>query len=204
MAKYITKDYTKPIVGYSEDKISELDELRNELLDVIDERFAKIKNEMNEMYNNLVQITNKRTVDSIKFYKENFEKATKDLQEVKNTVEERFEKANKNLEKASRIINLDDHDINISAIKELFVVANNNNKWIENNSSDVETIRRDYKNLSKKLTDKENEEGTFTNILYKINDMKKNVSTITEKNEELSNKITRIEKEEIKDGVVSK
>ena len=204
MAKYITKDYTKPIVGYSEDKISELDELRNELLDVIDERFAKIKDEMNEMYNNLVQITNKRTVDSIKFYKENFEKATKDLQEVKNTVEERFEKANKNLENASRIINLDDHDINISAIKELFVVANNNNKWIENNSSDVETIRRDYKNLSKKLTDKENEEGTFTNILYKINDMKKNVSTITEKNEELSNKITRIEKEEIKDGVVSK
>jgi hypothetical protein len=149
-------------------KNDELSEIKQSLLEEIDNRFKVILGEFNNLYNELLNKSNTQNLNIVKQSKEVLESALKEVDVVKKNVETQFSKASKRLDKASKILELNDSEINTDSIKDLFRVAYNNDVWINKTSKDVDRIVTEFKDVEDKLSEEEKQEGVITNIRRNI------------------------------------
>lgn len=149
-------------------KNDELSEIKQSLLEEIDNRFKVILGEFNNLYNELLNKSNTQNLNIVKQSKEVLESALKEVDVVKKNVETQFSKASKRLDKASKILELNDSEINTDSIKDLFRVAYNNDVWINKTSKDVDRIVTEFKDVEDKLSEEEKKEGVITNIRRNI------------------------------------
>lgn len=149
-------------------KNDELNEIKQSLLEEIDNRFKVILGEFNNLYNELLNKSNTQNLNIVKQSKEVLESALKEVDVVKKNVETQFSKASKRLDKASKILELNDSEINSDSIKDLFRVAYNNDVWINKTSKDVDRIVTEFKDVEDKLSEEEKKEGVITNIRRNI------------------------------------
>jgi uncharacterized protein YoxC len=149
-------------------KNDELSEIKQSLLEEIDNRFKLILDEFNSLYNELLNKSNTQNLNIVKQSKEVLESALKEVDVVKKNVETQFSKASKRLDKASKILELNDSEINTDSIKDLFRVAYNNDVWINKTSKDVDRIVTEFKDVEDKLSEEEKQEGVITNIRRNI------------------------------------
>jgi hypothetical protein len=149
-------------------KNDELNEIKQSLLEEIDNRFKIILDEFNSLYNELLNKSNTQNLNIVKQSKEVLESALKEVDVVKKNVETQFSKASKRLDKASKILELNDSEINTDSIKDLFRVAYNNDVWINKTSKDVDRIVTEFKDVEDKLSEEEKQEGVITNIRRNI------------------------------------
>ena len=145
-------------------KNDELNEIKQSLLEEIDNRFKLILDEFNSLYNELLNKSNTQNLNIIKQSKETLDLALNEVDTIKKNVETQFSKASKRLDKASKILELNDSEINTDSIKDLFRVAYNNDVWINKTSKDVDRIVTEFKDVEDKLSEEEKKEGVITNI----------------------------------------
>ena len=184
------------IMGSSKSDVKEIDDLKNELLDVIDERFAEIKNTINELNEELIKLFNKRTIDSVKASREDFDSMLAKFSVSKEDLENKFNKATKTLEKAAKVLELDNNEINSDSLKDLFKVTNKNEEWITTYSGDVETIKKDYKEYEESLPQTEKGRGFFKLMSENVQKVQNDVVKISNINTELKDSLTSIKAEQ--------
>lgn len=172
-----------------------IEEIKNELLDLIDNKFANINKNIENNNSNIIDILNKRTIDTVKSSKEEYNKALNELKDVKINVEEKFNKANKNLEKAAKILELNDNEINSDSLKDLFLTSNNSKKWIEKNSNEIETIKKDYNDFNKTLSVEERG-NIFKHMLKRVERVENENIELADTNKNLKNTLKIIQKEQ--------
>jgi hypothetical protein len=110
----------------------------------------------------------------------------------------KFNKSIEKLDKATKVLELDDSNINSESLKNLFNTVNKTNEWVESVSGDLKTISREYKDIENKLTIEEKENGVFKTFKNKIDST--NLLLDDDKNEikTLKNHVKIIEDEQIK------
>lgn len=138
------------VMGASISEKEKYDNLKNELLDTIDQRFKEIKDYLDNFVKEMVKLSNKRTIDTINASKEVYNNTVEELQKVKTEVEERFGKANTNLEKAVQIIGLGNKGINADTIKQLFIQTHSNDESIKKINNNVDIVKTNYETLNEK------------------------------------------------------
>lgn len=138
------------VMGASISEKEKYDNLKNELLDTIDQRFKEIKDYLDNFVKEMVKLSNKRTIDTINSSKEVYNNTVEELQKVKTEVEERFNKANTNLEKAAQLIGLGNKGINADTIKQLFVQTHSNDESIQRINNNVDIVKTNYEALNEK------------------------------------------------------
>lgn len=149
-------------------KNDELGEIKQSLLEEIDNRFKVILGEFNNLYNELLNKSNAQNLNIVKQSKEVLESALKEVDVVKKDVEVQFTKASKKFDKASKVLELNDSEINADSIKDLFRVAHKNDTWINKTSNSVDKIITEFKNVEDTLSEDEKKDGIITNIRRNI------------------------------------
>ncbi len=149
-------------------KNDELSEIKQSLLEEIDNRFKLILDEFNSLYNELLNKSNTQNLNIIKQSKEVLESALKEVDVVKKDVEVQFTKASNKFDKASKVLELNDSEINVDSIKDLFRVTHKNDNWINKTSSSVDKIITEFKNVEDNLSEDEKKDGIITNIRRNI------------------------------------
>ena len=149
-------------------KNDELSEIKQSLLEEIDNRFKSILVEFNNLYNELLNKFNTQNLNIVKQSKEALESALKEVDVVKKDVEVQFTKASKKFDKASKVLELNDSEINADSIKDLFRVAHKNDNWINKTSNSVDKIITEFKNVEDNLSEDEKKDGIITNIRRNI------------------------------------
>ena len=167
--KYFTGNQEENIIimGASVSEEEKYDNLKNELLDVIDERFKGIKDYLDNFIKEMVNLTNKRTIDTINSSKEVYNNTVEELRKVKEEVETRFNKASKNLENAAQIIGLGNKGINAESFKDLFIQTNSNITKISELTTNIEKIKHQNNDL---VTNVKNIEDKFELKVQKMAD----------------------------------
>lgn len=181
------------VLGTSKEDRDKFEEIRNELLDVIDEKVSAILKEVRETNKTTVELLNKRTMDSAKVSKETLEEAMAKLEVVKKDVEKKFAVATKTLNKAAKVLELDNLEINSDSLKNLFEVTNKTDKWVTTFSGDVETIRRNYKMYEESLPINERGKNIFKQVDEKVLKLNDDLKVINNNNEQLKEKIKIIQ-----------
>jgi hypothetical protein len=155
----------------------DLDKIKEGLVDELDKRVDNIKDEMFEMYKTLKTENLKYTNTSIDISKRKLDEAINEVNKLKDELVERLTKAEETLNKASKILELDGHDINVQSFIQLFNDNQKNKEWMKHNSSDLELLRNEYHKLSKKVK-KDKNEGIFENLANKVQTMETEVGTV--------------------------
>ena len=189
------------VLGTSKEEKDKFEEIRNELLDIIDEKFSTILNEVREANKTTIELLNKRTIDSAKASRETLKEALDNLELVKKDVEKKFTSATKTLNKAAKVLELDNLEINADSLKDLFLVANSSDKWISSFSGDIQTIRTDYNEYKSKLPFVEKEKNVFNIVREKIDKLDSEIKDVSLKNDTVRENIKKIqlEQKELKD-----
>ena len=168
------------VMGASISEKEKYDNLKNELLDTIDQRFKEIKDYLDNFVKEMVKLSNKRTIDTINASKEVYNNTVEELQKVKTEVEERFGKANTNLEKAVQIIGLGNKGINADTIKQLFIQTHSNDESIKKINNNVDIVKTNYEALNEKHENlSKNFRDIETNVDRKVKDFKDVISRDT-------------------------
>lgn len=150
--KYFTGNQEENVIimGASISETEKYDNLKNELLDTIDQRFKEIKDYLDNFIKEMVVLSNKRTIDTINASKEVYNNTVEELQKVKSEVEIRFNNASKNFEDAAKVIALGNKGIDANAIKELFIQTHSNVENIKEINKNVDTVKTNYETLNEK------------------------------------------------------
>ena len=169
------------LLGNSNDKTDKIDAVKSELLKEIDGRFEVMLKEFNDLYNELLTKTNNQMIDSVNLSKQTTEEALTKINEFKSDITKKFNRSIDKLDKASKVLELDDNNINADSLKGLFRMAHKTNDWVESVSNDIKTISREYKDLEDNLTIEEKDHGVFKTLKNKLD--KTNLLLDNEKNE---------------------
>ena len=191
-----TEDKNIIIMGASKEELTKIDELKNEILDLVDTRFSKILSDLKDFKDEMMSLVNKRTIDSVKASKEIFNESMDSVNDLKLTMEKRFNDATETLEKASKILDLNNNEINTESLLDLFKTANRSDKWIKSYSGDIETIKTDYKLMEKKVSPMDKTKGVFSTVLTKIDKIDEDFIKLKDDNKIIKNSITNIENEQ--------
>lgn len=198
-SKYFTGNSEKNnivILGSSTDKKQDIEEFKKEVLNEIDERFDKILKEFNNLYNELLNKINKKVIDSIQSSKEIQKETLTKLNTIKNDVEKRFELASNKFEKASKVLELDNEDINAETLKDLYKKVNKTSKWVGCVSGDITTFAQEYSEFGKNFTQEEVKDGVFKAFKNKIENTDIAISGIQKENETLKTNLKILENEQ--------
>ena len=156
------------ILGSSSSEKNDLEELKKEIMNEVDERFKVILKEFNNLYNELLNKFNKQTIDVIKIAKDTEKNTLDSLKTIKDEVEKRFDKSAEKFEKATKVLDLENNGINTESLKDLFRVTNKIDKWMGEVSDNVKKISTEYNNFKRDLTEDEIKKGVFKTIKDKI------------------------------------
>lgn len=190
---YFSGNNNVVVMGNSKIDNNDIENIKNELLDVIDERFAEIKLSIKDLNNELVELFNKRTIDTVKASREDFETMLSKFNSSKESLEIKFKKASKTLEKAAKVLELDNSEINADSLKDLFKVTNKNKQWIATCSSDMERIKKDYEDYDSILPSNERGQGFFKHITENLEKVQDDVIKISNSNNEMKDSIKLLE-----------
>jgi hypothetical protein len=188
----------KNVVLLGSSKENNIDNIKSELLDEINNRFEIILNEFNSLYNELLNKANNQVINSINLSKQANEETLSKISMLKTDMTKKFNKSIEKLDKATKVLELDDNNINADSLKNLFSTVSKTNDWVESISGDIKTISREYKDIEKKLTIEEKEEGVFKTFKNRIDNA--NLLLDDDKNEikSLKSHVKIIEDEQIK------
>lgn len=184
------------VLGTSKEEKDKFEEIKNELLDVIDKKVSFILNEIKESNKTTVELLNKRTIDSAKASKESLNEAMTKLEIVKKDVEKKFTSATKLFNKAAKVLELDNLEINSDSLKNLFLVTDNNDKWISSYSGDIQTIRSDYNEYKSKLPLAESSKNVFKDVRERIERINDDIKIVSKTNEIVKENVRKIQKEQ--------
>ena len=190
---YFSGNNNVVVMGNSKIDNNDIENIKNELLDVIDERFAEIKLSIKDLNDELVELFNKRTIDTVKASREDFETMLSKFNSSKELLEIKFNKASKTLEKAAKVLELENSEINADSLKDLFKVTNNNKQWIATCSSDMERIKKDYEDYDSILPSNERGRGFFKHITENLEKVQDDVIKISNSNNEMKDSIKLLE-----------
>lgn len=179
------------LLGSSKEKEKKIENIKEELLIEIDKRFKIILDEFNSLYNELLNKSNKQMLDTIKLTKETQDNTLLKLKNITDESLNKFERASNRLEKASKILELDDNNINVDTLKIIYKDINKTNKWIDGVSGDVKTFITEFKDFENKLTQEEKKNGVLYSLKNKIDKTVSNIDT-------MKTSIKNIETEQIK------
>lgn len=186
------------ILGTSKEKFDKINEIKNELLDVIDQRFSDILNKINEQNDEIISLSNKRTVDVIKEQKILLNETLEKVNLIKQELEKKFNNAIKTLNKATKVIELDNLEINSESLKNLFEVVEKSNKWISDYSNDIEIIRQDYMDFRESLPIGDKQAGVFKGFNSKFARIDRNISSVPLELKRMDNVVEKIKREQNK------
>lgn len=167
-------------------KNNDLEDIKQSLLQEIDNRFKVILDEFNSLYNELLNKANTQNLNVVKQSKEVLNTALNEVNNVKIDVENQFIRATKKLDKASKILELNDSDINADSIKDLFRVVHKSDTWINKVSGDVDRITTEFKDAEDKLSEEAKKEGLIANIRNNIAKQDVVLANIRTENEKLN------------------
>ena len=190
---YFSGNNNVVVMGNSKIDKNDIEDIKTELLDIIDERFGEIKLSIKELNDELVELFNKRVIDTVKASREDFETMLSKFNSSKEILENKFIKANKTLEKAVKVLELDNSEINADSLKDLFKVTNKNKQWIATCSSDMERIKKDYEDYDSILPSNERGRGFFKHITENLEKVQDDVTKISNSNNEMKDSIRLLE-----------
>ena len=192
----VANDKNVILFGSSKDK--EIENIKDEILKEIDKRFNIISEEYNKLYNDLLVKTNNQMIDSINLTKQTNEETLNKLVTFKNDITKRFNKSIDKLDKATKVLELDDNEINAESLKNLYSMAFKTNEWVNGVSDDVKNMSKEYREIRKKLTPHEKENGVFKSLKNKIDETNTSLTNVKQENALLKTHIKGIENEQIK------
>ena len=154
----------------------------------------KLTNDLRELLNK----ANNQVINSINLSKQANEETLNKISMLKSDMTKKFNKSIEKLDKATKVLELDDNNINADSLKTLFTTVSKTNDWVGSVSGDIKTISREFKDIENKLTIKEKEEGVFKTFKNKIDNA--NLLLDGDKNEinSLKTHVKIIEDEQIK------
>lgn len=193
-----SSNVNKNVVLLGSSKENNIDNIKSELLDEINKRFEIMLNEFNSLYNELLNKANNQVISSINLSKQVNDETLNKISSLKTEMTKKFNKSIEKLDKATKVLELDDSNINSESLKNLFNTVSKTNEWVESVSGDLKTISREYKDIENKLTIEEKENGVFKTFKNKIDNT--NLLLDDDKNEikTLKNYVKIIEDEQIK------
>ena len=151
--------------------MQEYEELKNEILDVIDERIASLRLELTSFKNEMIELFNRRTIDTISESRTALNNAMQKIDTTMADVEVKFNKANDDFKKASEILNLGEYNINAESLKSLFTEQSKAAQSIENLKGDIIRVSTEQSNLDRNIEEK------ITNMSTKVkNDLRSEVT----------------------------
>lgn len=151
--------------------MQEYEELKNEILDVIDERIASLRLELTSFKNEMIELFNRRTIDTISESRAALNNALQKINTTMVDVEVKFNKANDDFKKASEILNLGEYNINAASLKSLFTEQSKAAQSIENLKGDIIRVSTEQSNLDRNIEEK------ITNMSTKVkNDLRSEVT----------------------------
>ena len=151
--------------------MQEYEELKNEILDVIDERIASLRSELTSFKNEMIELFNRRTIDTISESRAALNNALQKINTTMVDVEVKFNKANDDFKKASEILNLGEYNINAASLKSLFTEQSKAAQSIENLKGDIIRVSTEQSNLDRNIEEK------ITNMSTKVkNDLRSEVT----------------------------
>ena len=151
--------------------MQEYEELKNEILDVIDERIASLRSELTSFKNEMIELFNRRTIDTISESRTALNNAVQKIDTTMADVEVKFNKANDDFKKASEILNLGEYNINAESLKSLFTEQSKAAQSIENLKGDIIRVSTEQSNLDRNIEEK------ITNMSTKVkNDLRSEVT----------------------------
>lgn len=151
--------------------MQEYEELKNEILDVIDERIASLRSELTSFKNEMIELFNRRTIDTISESRTALNNAMQKIDTTMADVEVKFNKANDDFKKASEILNLGEYNINAESLKSLFTEQSKAAQSIENLKGDIIRVSTEQSNLDRNIEEK------ITNMSTKVkNDLRSEVT----------------------------
>jgi hypothetical protein len=164
------------ILGTSKEEVDKINEIKNELLDLIDQRFSDFNKQTKEQHEEIVSLSNKRTIDTVKIQKELLNETLEKVNLIKQELEKKFNNAIKTLNKAAKVLELNNLEIDASSLINLFEVVDKNDKWISKYSGDVETIRQDYMDFKDSLPIGDKQSGVFKGLHKKVDKFNRDIS----------------------------
>jgi DNA anti-recombination protein RmuC len=176
------------VLGESINKDKQFDNLRNELLDIIDQRFSEIKIYLDNFSKEMLELTNKRTLNAIKASKDVYDETLNKLDGMKIELETKFNNATKQFEDATKVISLGNKGIDANSIKELYLKTNSNNKLITDLNANLKTVKTNYSSLKEK----------YNTLSNKCNDIENNVER---KVKDFTNVITKTTESKIEQAI---
>ena len=151
--------------------MQEYEELKNEILDVIDERIASLRSELTSFKNEMIELFNRRTIDTISESRTALNNAMQKIDTTMADVEVKFNKANDDFKKASEILNLGEYNINAESLKSIFTEQSKAAQSIENLKGDIIRVSTEQSNLDRNIEEK------ITNMSTKVkNDLRSEVT----------------------------
>jgi uncharacterized coiled-coil DUF342 family protein len=142
--------------------MQEYEELKNEILDVIDERIASLRSELTSFKNEMIELFNRRTIDTISESRTALNNAMRKIDTTMADVEVKFNKANDDFKKASEILNLEEYNINAASLKSLFAEQSKASQSIENLKGDIIRVSTEQSNFGRNIVEK------ITNMSTKV------------------------------------
>jgi hypothetical protein len=176
----------------------EIDDIKKVLLDEINKRFEVILTEFNDLYNELLNKSNKQMMDSIKLTKETQENTLKSIKTVNDTLSKRLNNSIEKFDKASKVLELDDENINVNSLKQLYKMAYDTSIWVENVSDDVKSISKEYRDFEKKMTNEERKKGVFKSLKGDIDTVNNSLDSVIKENISMKKNIKILEDEQFK------
>ena len=151
--------------------MQEYEELKNEILDVIDERIASLRLELTSFKNEMIELFNRRTIDTISESRTALNNAMQKIDTTMADVEVKFNKANDDFKKASEILNLGEYNINAESLKSIFTEQSKAAQSIENLKGDIIRVSTEQSNFGRNIEEK------ITNMSTKVkNDLRSEVT----------------------------
>jgi hypothetical protein len=151
--------------------MQEYEELKNEILDVIDERIASLRSELTSFKNEMIELFNRRTIDIISESRTALNNTMQKIDTTMADVEVKFNKANDDFKKASEILNLGEYNINAASLKSLFTEQSKAAQSIENLKGDIIKVSTEQSNFGRNIDEK------ITNMSTKVkNDLRSEVT----------------------------
>lgn len=188
----------KNIVLLGNSKSNEIENIKSELLSEIDKRFEQMLTEFNSLYNELLNKSNKQMLDSIKLTKEKQDETLNSLKVIKDDVTKRFNKAVDKFTKASKVLELDDNDINANSLRTLYKTVHDTKAWSDSVAGDIKTISKEYMDMYEGLDFEDKQKGVFNVLKGRLEDAKLSIDDVKNENRSLKKTMKILEDEQIK------
>lgn len=154
-----------------EEVLKELVEnLKGELIILINQRFNDLRDEMETSYNALKKTNNKQTFDMLDSFGKKSEDVLKAVETLKEDMNNRLTDAEVTLSKASKILELDGYDINVDSIRAVVRETQKHSEWLKFNKNDMAEIKADYIEAKNKVARSgKNNKMFFSSLVNSMN-----------------------------------